>query len=550
MSLRGASSLFSPRSSGPYACACSYNGQYVGVLENGGAHLSIYEIEAASTANLLRSIELHTRHHGRKGSGRTTRMRSVKDAATPVVRNQGSILRWSRPEAEATDSSRVLICTENHISVYDIRDSSWSAEITLGELSNIPYIDFGSTHNSIFVFSEFNIGLHVLLLTPLQQTNDERSNQSGGQHLLIKSPKPPPYSFCIRPRTSHLALLTKQETTDILTVFNPLTHEPIRSTVLPTVDAQVLKWSPDGFWLVVCDVAGLGTRIVICTAEGEIHKTYTGGDDLDKPEEDQLFQRDEGGYSGVKKLTWSNDSRFLILGMADGSIEVLDGMRFKLVDLLNNPIQFGSSGRKMYVEQANPTTGISIYVPVPEQSTFPYAFDKDRGPGRSISHLEVNSNGTMIASVDSGIPNILWIWATKSSRSSRSDLIGALIQKSPIKKVIWHPASSQSDLLLTMNDETALATIHQWRVLSEGEPRIARVADITAQPGTTSDEWSTMNKQYARWYSSKESTNSQGLIWYCTKNNWILGYAAGEGEECMLRPVLGVTDKDVFSHTN
>ncbi|KAI5299399.1 hypothetical protein KEM56_003278 [Ascosphaera pollenicola] len=504
----------------------SSNGRYVAVLSHDNVYLTIYNIEEAGTTTLTKSIELSTHHRNQTAS---------TSSRTPS-RSQHTTLQWSRPESPAEDSARLLICTGNHISVYDIRDESWSAEITLGEMTSIPYIDFGSTHDSILVFNEFNTALHVLLLAPSSDLNTTASTKSAGQHLLIKSPKSPPHSYFLRPRTSHLALLTKQDTSDLLTVFTPATYNPIGSTKLPTIDAQGVEWSPDGAWLAVWDVAALGTKVVLLTAEGGFYNTYTGDDDDAELKRSEEADEKIGGYSGVSQITWSNDSRFLALGMADGRIEIINATRLKLSSLLSDPMRFGSVGREIHIEQFNPSSGVATYAPVPQQDTFPYAFDKskDKGPGNAISHLQFNASGKLLAAVDAGISNVLWIWSTVPSKlnSRGGELVGTLIQKSAIKQVAWHPESPE--LLMTVNDDGGvMAGIHQWRVFSEEGPQIARVGDAIAATEGAGGNTAT-GKGYARWITGRGKTE-EGLICYAWRRHLVIGYVHGKGEDCELR---------------
>jgi hypothetical protein len=58
------------------------------------------------------------------------------------------------------------------------------------------------------------------------------------------------------------------------------------------VDAQGLKWSPDGRWLAVWDSASSGYKVFIYTPDGHLYRTYTGT---------------ENGFNGlgVKIIEWS-----------------------------------------------------------------------------------------------------------------------------------------------------------------------------------------------------------------------------------------------------
>jgi WD40 repeat protein len=103
-----------------------------------------------------------------------------------------------------------------------------------------------------------------------------------------------------------------------LTIHEPRSYELIGREVLPTVDAQGLKWSPDGQWIAVWDAASAGTKVLIFTADGQLFRAYTGPSGSD-----------ESLDLGVKVIEWSpvsphgNQSEVLAVGKVDGTVDLL-----------------------------------------------------------------------------------------------------------------------------------------------------------------------------------------------------------------------------------
>lgn len=167
-------------------------------------------------------------------------------------------------------------------------------------------VDFGSDEYEIIVFHAWNTKLSIHSLDT-------------GKSSVIKSPKSAHHlSFGYRPRTKQFAILLKPDASDVLTIHEPKSYNLINRAILPTIDAQGLKWSPDGRWIAVWDAASSGTKVVIFTADGQLFRTYAG-----QPEEDDTYDL------GVKQIEWSpsntssGDSEVLAIGKVNGSIDLL-----------------------------------------------------------------------------------------------------------------------------------------------------------------------------------------------------------------------------------
>lgn len=213
-------------------------------------------------------------------------------------------LKFSRSKQDAGGPRRLLCANDSRIITWDLDPLQQHAEIENIEPGALN-IEFGGDGNEVLVFHAFNTKLSVFGL------------DSGRSHV-IKSPKfSHQNGFGYRPKTGQLAMLLKPETSDLLTVHESRSQELIGREVLPTVDAQGLKWSPDGHWIAVWDAASAGTKVLICTADGQLFRTYTG-----LPESDDSFDL------GVRSIEWgpalnNGSSQVLSVGKVDGTVELL-----------------------------------------------------------------------------------------------------------------------------------------------------------------------------------------------------------------------------------
>ncbi len=127
----------------------------------------------------------------------------------------------------------------------------------------------------------------------------------------IRDPKYTVHCYSFRPRTGHMALLTRPAAQDILMLLSPSKHELIASVELPTMDAQEVLWSSDGCWLAIRDAASGGHKVLIYTADAHLFKTYSGA-------------VDDGSIGlGLKRMAWNPSNGSLVLGDYNDNVTIL-----------------------------------------------------------------------------------------------------------------------------------------------------------------------------------------------------------------------------------
>jgi hypothetical protein len=197
---------------------------------------------------------------------------------------------------------RLLSANDSRITVWQLEPLQIFAEIENLEPGALS-IDFGSDGREILVFHAWNTKLTVHSLDT-------------GRSSVIKTPKAAhSLAYGYRPGTRQLAILLKPDTSDLLTIHEAQSYEVVGRTVLPTIDAQGLKWCPDGKWIAVWDVASGGTKVLIFTADGQLFRTYTGPSGVDDTFDLGVKQIEWGGSNGASEV--------LAVGKVNGNIDLL-----------------------------------------------------------------------------------------------------------------------------------------------------------------------------------------------------------------------------------
>jgi len=134
------------------------------------------------------------------------------------------------------------------------------------------FIGFGSSDADVCVCSSFGLKLALYdLATP----------PAAPRAVEISSPKffgptTACRGFSFRPGTRHLALLTRTAGRDMISIHHPATREVQRSWSPDATDAQGLRWSPDGRWLVAWESPSQGHRVLFFTPDGHPFRTWAG----------------------------------------------------------------------------------------------------------------------------------------------------------------------------------------------------------------------------------------------------------------------------------
>ncbi|TGZ79839.1 hypothetical protein EX30DRAFT_355516 [Ascodesmis nigricans] len=312
-------------------------------------------------------------------------------------------------EEEGTFKQRLLLADDESIQVLDVDDDKWSASIKHG-FEGIKNVDFGRSCEEVIIFSDFQTKLTVWNL----QARD-------GRRIEIPNPKFATKGYDYRPCTSHFALLSRSATQDIVSIHQNTTYRVSHCIVLPTLDAQGLRWSPCGRWLAVWESPVSSYKVLVYTADGHLYRTHQN------PECDGL---------GVKTVEWSPIGDFLTVGGHDGKLCFLNNYTFSPVISMNHTRTVRLPGVTVWSENVLGTRE-RYYRQVAQPATIPTAASNatDVATKTGISAMAYsNPDGTLVATRNDSMPETVWIWSLKLLRP-----YAVLTHRNPVKTMSWHP---------------------------------------------------------------------------------------------------------------
>jgi WD40 repeat protein len=198
-----------------------------------------------------------------------------------------------------------LVAITDQIHVFSALDGDFHGFVQIPHpvVAKPASVGFGATDDEVCVFSPVGIKLTIVNLTSSKTVEINNPKFFGSVSALR--------GCSFRPRTHHLALLTRAAGKDMVSIHAAETHEIQRSWSPDTVDAQGLVWSPDGRWLVMWDSPAHGNRVIFFTADGHVFKDWCGGHP-----QTALDDMDQYG-PGVRTLAFSPNGRYT--AVADGS---------------------------------------------------------------------------------------------------------------------------------------------------------------------------------------------------------------------------------------
>ncbi|KAK6524996.1 hypothetical protein TWF281_011886 [Arthrobotrys megalospora] len=355
-------------------------------------------------------------------TGETKRTTQLANELSTAI----NFLKWSSPplsppiiEGEeeniniqtSTSPLRILVADDQVIEIFDAHNDDWKATLNPG-FGGIKYVDFAANSDEVLVLSEFGLKVTIWSL-------------KAKFHVDLQHPKVGSKGFGYRPGTHHFALLTRPIVHDILNLYSPGSYTPIKSVELPTVDAQALKWSPDGRWIAILESASAGYRVLLYTANGHMFRTH---------------EQPCVGL-GLRTVEWSSSGDFLVLGGYDGSVIFLNNFLFGKVVEMRHTIEVKTMATDVWSEELS-VLGERHYTLITPPVSLPTVESptSDPVPKIGVSVISFCADGTLVATKDERMPTSVWIWSLESLAP-----LAILVQLSQVKAIQWHP--SRGDLL-------------------------------------------------------------------------------------------------------
>ncbi|KAF9907015.1 WD repeat-containing protein wrap73 [Linnemannia zychae] len=216
-------------------------------------------------------------------------------------------------------------------------------------------------------------------------------------------------------------------------------------------DVEGIVWSPDGRYLVLWENPLLGFKMAAYSMDGRCVGSYEvklDGEHQPVHNHGTLpgFSHGGGGM-GVKSVCWHPKSKLLALGGYDQKIRIMNHLTWKPILEFNHVAHAHYGPKTVLWRESDSTVAVTgsvrqqsgiEYTMVIEQSAWvlPTIRIDTQKPNAKIGvgWCDFSSDGSLLASRNDSMPNVLWIWSMTELR-----LIVIIQQQSPIRVVRWDP---------------------------------------------------------------------------------------------------------------
>lgn len=137
--------------------------------------------------------------------------------------------------------------------------------------------------------------------------------------------------------------------------------------------------------------------------------------------------------------------------------------------------------------------------------------------------MTFSPDGTLLATVHSMRPNVVWIW----SLDATPRLASALVHEQPVRQLAWHPKTSQ---LLINTVTNALPEIRWWS--PQSHPVIARVPTKKCETG----------RYEVKWLAPSQGHVPDSAFWFGSAEEYMVGYLSDEEGAVHFKAVNTVTN--------
>lgn len=308
--------------------------------------------------------------------------------------------------------------------------------------------------------------------------------------------------YAYRPKTKNLALLSRRDGKDVVSIHKVSDYEVLRSWNPDTIDAASISWSLDGKWLAIIESAGHGHKILFYTADGHLFKTWKG------PRPSGVQEADIDLGAGVKIIEWSADGRYF--AVADHSpkitllsipafvetmrvehtstIKAMEGLQVWQEQVITRAQAMLAKTEQRYYTPVTTTVHPPASVAAPSSST-----SADAKSGTAL--MAIDNTGTLIASKTESMPTTVFVWDVASKL-----LRAVLIQHSPVAKLTWNPSINELLLIRCENDDTK-GIAYLW----EPSYETPKIIDFSTQL----PDGRVMGKTVIRWLRTPPSEDDQ-----------------------------------------
>lgn len=260
----------------------------------------------------------------------------------------------------------------------------------------------------------------------------------------IKYPKHAHQGLSFSKDGKFMALAERRNCKDFISIFSCNGWQLVKHFETETNDLADLCWSPDGRILAVWE-SSLEYKILMYSMDGKLISIYSAYDFA----------------LGIKSVSWSPSSQFLVIGSYDQSVRVLNNITWTAVTEYKHTSSIGDPEVIIYKEvqmksvklpwEAKPKGPLSSPSQYEIQQA-PFLVPSVRAdpekanPKIGIGKMIFSSNNRYLATRNDNMPNVVWIWDI-----SKLCLSTVLVQSYTVQAMEWDPKQTRLALCCGSN---------------------------------------------------------------------------------------------------
>ncbi|PHH63579.1 hypothetical protein CDD81_5671 [Ophiocordyceps australis] len=437
----------------------------------------------------------------------------------------------------APSSTKILVSTATQIYLFSAADKSVHAKVGNPAGGKPSAISFGATDRQIILWCPFGLRLFII-------------DVSTSSTVSVSNPKFHHAScmargFAIRPESGHIALVTRTDGKDFVSIHDAETGQLQRAWQPPTLDAQGLFWTANGQWLVLWDTRAQGYQLVLYTPDGQHFRTLKAPPSISSSATlgSSLVELE----TGIKTCQSSPNGELCAVIYSSKSTVIYNTQSWhQVVQLLHPSVIDTRQSVQVWQEQqlldAEDKTCSRSFVQS-TQMIAPPSISRDSGgsvqssPASALVAFDASS--TLLATRLEDSPGTLWIWHVATGKLS------AVLICHSSAVFSWHPQIGEL-LLATCQEGAQAGSSVVWEPLSLQGPQVVSLPNIKAMSTAT-------GQPQVTWMGT-QSDHGQ-LLFSDTKHyllvsmaddeadQWHQDYDADEGHEAS-RLVLDASDDD------
>nr|POF23923.1 putative wd repeat-containing protein c32h8.09 [Quercus suber] len=334
-------------------------------------------------------------------------------------------IRWDKGDAQ------VMLISSHCIEILDIQDPSHRVRLDngsggLGRFSSADFV----TDDLVLAIWEFGKTKLWNLRTGRSVDLNDIKAKSGGTRWQIRP-------CCAEKPNPVLAMLSRSNGDDFLTLYFPQSESSMPIKKLQTVDSRTVSWSADGKWIAVVDNPYAVPSLHIYTADGNHFRAYGPNSRHETPD------------SGVNEVLWSVDGTVLAVTRVDGTISLLNTRTFSPFATIEhnatiNQGDFSTGAQTTIWEEVLSASGDRTYrlAHQPYSPPLSSSAKSTESPAKGVVDCLFSFDGLYLTTRDERMLNTVWIWDLNVLAAH-----AVIVQHSNVQHLQWHPSRTSAMLI-------------------------------------------------------------------------------------------------------